>query len=172
MKFALIAFAGELAARFGVVPWQSGEAKTAATWAFERWVVRRGGTGAHEETQAIEQVRRIIEQHGEARFQRTDVSLSDVRDRLGWRKGEGAEREWWVPPETWKAEICKGLDPLSVARTLASRGMLRRQDGRHLQCKVSLNAKQTLRVYVLTSAILDDDEPGANPSFEIRNLPV
>lgn len=158
MKFALIAFAGEMAARFDVVPWRRGEAVTAAVWAFERWVARRDGTGAHEETQAIEQVRRIIERYGEARFQHVDDSSCPGHDRLGWRKGEGAEREWWVPPETWKAEICNGLDPSFVARTLASHGMLRRQDEKCLSRKVRLNKERTLRAYVLTSAILDDGE--------------
>jgi uncharacterized protein (DUF927 family) len=158
MKFALIAFAGEKAASFDIVPWQRGEAITAAAWAFERWVARRGGTGAHEDRQAIEQVRRIIERYGEGRFQRTDASLSDVRDRLGWRKGEGAEREWWIPTETWKAEICNGLDPSFVAKTLASLGMLRRRDERRLQCTVRIGKDQVIKAYVLTSAILDDGE--------------
>jgi uncharacterized protein (DUF927 family) len=165
MKFALIAFAGEIAARFDVVPWQSGEARTAATWAFERWVARRGGTGAHEETQAIEQVRQIIERYGEARFQRVDDSLWAGHDRFGWRKGEGAEREWWVPTETWKREVCNGLDPSFVARTLASRGMLRKKNDGRIQCAVRLGNGQVIKAYVLTAAILDSGETGGESKF-------
>ena len=44
---------------------------------------------------------------------RASNSAAAVRDRLGWRKGEGDQREWWVPAETWKAEFCDGLDPTS-----------------------------------------------------------
>jgi hypothetical protein len=132
--------------------------RRAAAWAFSRWVGKRGGTGSHEERQAIEQVRRIIELHGEARFEPVGGSVRDVPNRLGWRKGEGAEREWWVPTETWKSEICDGLDPTFVARTLVKHGMLKRSDGKHLQYLVTLPNKQRARVYVLTAAILDGGE--------------
>ena len=92
---------------------------------------------------------------GRPRFQRVDSFTCEVRDRLGWRKGEKADREWYVPPEIWKAEICNGLDPTFVARTLAARGMLRRQDEKHIQCVVALGDKQRIRAYVLTASILD-----------------
>jgi putative DNA primase/helicase len=157
-KFALAAAAGELATACGVTPWAEGDAERAATLVFHSWLDKRGGAGSHEERQAVEQVRLIIEQH-ESRFERADVFLSEVRDRLGWCKGEGAEREWYVPPEIWKAVFCIGLDPTFVAQTLAARGMLRRQDRGHLQCVVALSGKkQKLRAYVLTAAILDSGE--------------
>jgi uncharacterized protein (DUF927 family) len=167
-KFALIAFAGELATLLAVTPWRKGEAREAAKEAFNRWVEKRGGAGSHEERQAIDQVRLMIEQHGESRFERvedyaragTDVSESTVidegrvRDRLGWRKGDGPAREWFVPPETWKAEVCAGLDHTYVARTLDKHGMLRRQDAKNLTCVVKLGGRQT-RAYVLTAVVLD-----------------
>jgi uncharacterized protein (DUF927 family) len=163
-KFALIAFAGELAAQLGITPWGRDEARQAAIWAFERWVEKRGGTGSHEERQAIEQVRLVIEQHGEARFEwvgnHGSTEEGNVRDRLGWRKGDDAAREWYVPPEVWKAEVCKGLDPIFVARTLHKHKMLRRPDEKNLTCGVRLGGRLA-RVYVLTAAILDSGEVGA-----------
>jgi hypothetical protein len=94
--------------------------------------------------------------HGDARFQPIDdPDAKPVVNRLGWRKGAGAEREWWVLPESWKAEICAGLDPQSVARVLAERGMLRRQGGNVLQCTVNVGGGHRVRAYVLTAAILD-----------------
>ena len=74
-KFALIGIAGELATALGVTPWEKGEAGEAAQWAFNRWLEARGGVGSHEERQAIEQVRLMIVQHGEARFECADGSL-------------------------------------------------------------------------------------------------
>ena len=153
-KFALIALAGELATKLGVTPWVQLEAWHAAIWAFERWVEKRGGTGSHEDSQAIAQVRLIIEHHGETRFDNLDGLPIDVRDRLGWRKGEDVAREWFVPKEIWKTVFCDGLDPSLVARTLYAKGMLRRQDAKHLTCVVAIN-KTPLRVYVLTAKILD-----------------
>jgi putative DNA primase/helicase len=153
-KFALIGVAGDLATQLGVTPWAKREARRAAVWAFNRWLEKRGSVGSHEEQQAIEQVRLMIVQHGEARFECADGSLSPVRDRLGWRKGDGDQREWWVPAETWKAEFCDGLDRPFVARLLAARGMLRRQDRKNLTCVVTLNGGQKTRCYVLTAAVL------------------
>ncbi len=155
-RLGLIAAAGELATALGIVRWQQGEADAAAAWALARWVERRGGTEPAEVRQAIEQVRLVIEQHGEARFDALeDRDAKPASNRLGWRKGSGAAREWWIPPEVWKAEICAGLDSTMVARTLAERGMLRTQGGRGFQCKVNLGGERRAQAYVLTAAIID-----------------
>ncbi|MBB4196684.1 hypothetical protein CCR94_22020 [Rhodoblastus sphagnicola] len=151
-RLGLIAAAGELATALGVTPWATGEARDAAAWALAKWIEGRGGSEPAEARQAVEQVRLFIEQHGESRFQPLDdPDAKPVSNRLGWRKGE----EWWIPPETWKAEICNGFDPKFVARTLAENGMLRRQGGNVLQCTVNLGGKKTSRAYVLTARILD-----------------
>ena len=126
-RLGLIAVAAELAAELGVVPWQPGEANAAAAWALRCWVEGRGGTQPAEVRQAVEQIRLIIEQHGESRFEALDdTEARPVANRLGWRKGAGASREWMVPSEIWKAEICAGLDAKMVARVLAERGMVER----------------------------------------------
>jgi hypothetical protein len=84
-----------------------------------------------------------------------DPEAKPVLNRLGWRKGHGAEREWWVPPQMFRAEICNGLDQRLVARILSDRGMLRRQGGNVLQCTVNIGGEHRVRAYVLTAAILD-----------------
>ncbi len=155
-RLGLLAAAGELATAFGLTVWDKGEARAAAAWALKQWIETRGGIEPAEVRQAIDQVRHVIEAHGESRFQSLDdLDAKPVNSRLGWRKGAGAEREWWVPPQIWKAEICNGLDPQFVARLLAERGILRRQGGNVLQCTVNLGGGQRVRAYVLTSAILD-----------------
>jgi putative DNA primase/helicase len=111
-RLGLIAAAGELATALGVTPWAAGEARAAAVWALRDWIAMRGGTEPAEVRQAIEQVRLFIEQHGDARFELPDGSdARPVANRAGWRKGSGPDREWWVPPQVWKSEICLGLDP-------------------------------------------------------------
>ena len=151
-RFGLIAAAGELATALGVTPWQTGEARAAAAWALFKWIEGRGGSAPAEARQAIERVRLMIELHGAGRFEALDdPDAKPVNNRLGWRKGD----ESWIPPATWKAEICSGLDPSFVARVLADQGMLRRQGGDTLQCSVKLGGKQTARAYVLTARILD-----------------
>jgi putative DNA primase/helicase len=116
----------------------------------------RGGTEPAEVRQVIEQVRLFIEQHGDARFESTDGSdARPVANRAGWRKGSGSDREWWVPPQVWKSEICSGLDPTMVAKTLAKRGVLRQaRDGYQSVVKV---AGKSTRVYLLQAGIIEGE---------------
>ena len=156
-RLGLIAAAGELATLLGVTPWREGEASSAATWALEQWIGQRGGTEPAEDRQAIEQVRRFIEAHGEYRFEPLDNGdARDVPNRAGWRKGEGADREWLIPSETWRAEICAGLDPKAVARTLCEAGILRRSDDGFQQVR-KVRGKPT-RVFVIAPAIIEGGE--------------
>jgi putative DNA primase/helicase len=156
-RIGLIAAAGELAISLGVTPWREGEAMAAAAWALEQWISQRGGTEPAEARQAVEQVRRFIEAHGEYRFEPLDNGdARDVPNRAGWRKGEGADREWLIPPETWRAEICAGLDPKAVARTLGEAGILRRSDDGFQQVR-KIRGKST-RVFVIGAAIIEGGE--------------
>jgi uncharacterized protein (DUF927 family) len=153
-RFGLISAAGELAARFGIVPWPAGAARDAAAWALERWIELRGGTEPAEARQAIECVRLFIEQHGDARFASVDEpDARPVANRAGYRKGSGTEREWWALPEVWRTEICAGHDAQFVARVLADSQMLRRQ-AQGLQCNIRVGSG-TLRAYVITAAIFE-----------------
>jgi putative DNA primase/helicase len=152
-RFGLIFAAGELAANFGIVPWPAGAARNAAAWALERWIELRGGTESAEARQAVEAVRLFIEAHGDARFASVeDADARPVANRAGYRKGGGADREWWVLPEVWRAEICAGHDAKLVAGVLANLGMLRTQQTK-LQSTVRVGGS-TLRAYVVTAAIL------------------
>ena len=153
-RFGLVAAAGELAARFGIVPWPVGAAREAAAWALAQWIELRGGTEPAEARQAVETVRLFIEQHGDARFASVDdADARAVTNRAGYRKGGGPERVWWVLPEVWKTEICAGLNAQYVARVLAGAGMLRTQ-AEGLQCKVRVGSA-TYRCYVVTAAIFE-----------------
>lgn len=153
-RLGLIAAAGELAILLGVAPWREGEATAAATWALAQWISQRGGTEPAEARQAVEQVRRFIEANGDYRFEPLDnPEARNVPNRAGWRKGDGAEREWLIPPETWKGEICAGLDPKFVAKTLCEAGILARAgDGFQQVRKIGGTSK---RVFVIGAAIFD-----------------
>ncbi|UZF92073.1 DUF927 domain-containing protein [Bosea sp. NBC_00550] len=153
-RLGLIAAAGELATELGVTPWKRGEATAAAAWALVQWIEFRGGSEPAEVRQAIEQVRLFIERHGGSRFE--DLDLPDahpVNNRAGWRKGKGDDLELMILPQVWKQEICAGLDPIFVAKTLYDRGMLEKaKDGYQPVRKI---CGRNHRVYVLTSGIFD-----------------
>ncbi|WP_244430826.1 hypothetical protein [Methylocystis sp. ATCC 49242] len=154
-RLGVIAAAGELATAMRVTPWREGAARSAAAWALRQWIDGRGGTEPAEVRQAIEAVRLAIEQHGESRFEPIDAGdgWRPMGSRLGWRKGSGADAQWFIPPEIWKTEICSGLDPKFVAKVLGERGMLDRAgDGWQLVRKVD---GRNTRVFVVRSTIFE-----------------
>ena len=153
-RFGLIAAAGELATGMGITPWQAGEARAAAAWALGQWIEQRGGTEPAEVRQAIEQVRLFIEQHGASRFEDLDATEPRVvLNRAGWRKGSGADRQWFIPSGAWREDVCRGLDFKLVARTLADAGMLERSaDGNQ---KVRNISGTSVRVYTVNTAIFE-----------------
>lgn len=153
-RFGLIAAAGEFATIFGIVRWPEGAARKAAAWGLERWIEHRGGTEPAEARQAVLAVRLFIEQHGDARFAPADdADARPVANRAGYRKGSGPEREWWILPEVWRAEVCRGHDPQVVARVLVNAGMMRTQQAGKLQTTVRVGGN-TLRAYAVTATIL------------------
>ena len=132
-RFALVAAAGEIATLWNILPWPSGTAMDAAGRMFHEWIKRRGTSGALESARALEQVRAMIEKHGASRFVPVDDSLrplapsTPVNNRLGYvRRAEddGGGEVFYVLPEMFKNEICKGLDAARVAKELISAGAL------------------------------------------------
>jgi hypothetical protein len=67
-RFALIAFAGEMATKWSITPWPKGAARSAAKRMFADWVEARGGRGSHESMDALEFVRGLLGRYGGSRF--------------------------------------------------------------------------------------------------------
>jgi len=100
-RLGLFAAAGELGTAFDLTGWREGEARKAAAWALKAWLRNRGGVEPAEVRAVIGQVRLYFEQHGDSRFDPLDKpETKPSPNRAGWRKGEGEEREWLIPPET------------------------------------------------------------------------
>ncbi|MGH1571919.1 DUF927 domain-containing protein [Methylobacterium sp. P31] len=161
-RLGLIAAAGELAINFGIVPWNEGEAEAALARALSDWISNRGGLEPAEIREAVLHVRRFIEAYGESRFEPADdADARPVANRVGWRRGHGEDRVWFVLPEMWKAEVCAGLDAVLVARVLADKGMLRRDPSGKLQRSERTPYKAGQRVYVLAAALFEEEEVNA-----------
>jgi uncharacterized protein (DUF927 family) len=165
-RFGLIAAAGELATAFGVLPWPAGEATKAAARCFADWLVARGGIEPAEEREAVSAVRRFIEAHGSARFEPIgSLSATDslgapvdlrIANRAGFKRRDDAGAiEYLITPETWRLEVCAGLDASTVAKTLFARGFLRPGSGGKLQNFQRVPGfANPIRVYLVTSAIM------------------
>jgi len=154
-RFGLIAAAGELAVRLDVLPWPNGEATTACATVFRQWLAGRGGTGSAEDREAIAKVRGFLEMHGGSRFETiADEDSPRIINRAGfWRETEDG-REYLFLAETWRTEVCAGMDASRVAKVLAANGMLRKDTGGKNSITVNLPAGiGKTRCYAVSSLI-------------------
>ncbi|MDD5388688.1 MAG: DUF927 domain-containing protein [Gallionellaceae bacterium] len=135
-RFALVAVAGELATAYGLTGWQEGEATRAALACFTAWLDAFGGAGNHEERATLAQVRAFFEAHGASRFEDINADGTQrIPNRVGfYRMGDDGRREYLVPPEAFRREICRGMDEKLAKEVLIKSGMLQRgKDGRPTQ---------------------------------------
>jgi len=150
-RFAVVAMAGELATHYGLTGWTAGEATQAAKTCFAAWIEARGGAGNQEAAAILAQVARIIEQHGDSRFADLDGDgQRTVINRMGFRRNINGSTEYLVLPQSFKAEVCAGFDPKSVARVLLDAAWLMPDsDGKPAQ-KCTLPDLGRPRVYVIS----------------------
>ena len=161
-RFALAGIAGELASRYAVTGWPQGAALEAAAVCWRAWLEGRGGPGNAEPAAMLDQVRRFLLAHGEARFadldgsddRRTIVNRAGFRERTpagGWR--------YLIPAEGWP-EVCTGFEPKAVAALLAARGCLDTEDGRTTR-RERLPGLGRVRCYVVTPALWEGTDDAA-----------
>lgn len=127
-RFLLCAAAGEMAAEWELVPWEQGAALAAARTCFEAWLAQRGGAGAAEDRAILEQVRLFLEQHGQSRFQDVDKPDAVCVNRAGFRQTDEAGTYFYVLGESFRAEVCKGLNHRRAAAVLLEAGLLLKGD--------------------------------------------
>lgn len=166
-RFALVALAGMLAARAGVVPWTEGPPLDAAARMFRDWIGARGGSGNAELIRALQQVRAWFAAHAEARLADWDRTAADddhaprVIQRAGFRRHDKATGKtmFYVFPSVFADEICKGYSPGEIARELMRLKHLLAQKDKGREVPYS---KQRLpgyanpaRVYVFEDSIFD-----------------
>jgi putative DNA primase/helicase len=152
-RIGLVAVAGELAIQLGILPWLTGSVNEAAGEAFRDWHAERGGNDPAEVRAAIEQIRGILERDGDSRFDSPNpvADSRPVPNRLGYTHGEGAGRQWWIPPQTWRDVLCQGFDAKATAQALIQRGLLLPGYGNETNRPVRVNGQLT-RAYVLPAS--------------------
>lgn len=163
-RFALVGAAGEFATEWGITGWNAGESMKAAQVCFTAWLGAYGGEGNQEQRAMLDKVRGFLELNGEARFADFSRPVADdthaprIISKAGWRKHNNVkdETEYYVYPEVFKNEVCKGMDYKAVARLLIDKEYMR-ADGKHLQPKVSLPGESARRVFHILPAIWNDE---------------
>lgn len=156
-RFALVAFAGELATELGITGWQPDEATEAAKALFAAWLGARGTVGSADEVTALRQVRRFLELHGQSRFQQLGLTGEKIINRAGYVETAGADEEegliYYILPEVFRSEVCAGFDHKNVAKALNQRGCLRTSHDLRYQKRLPEGNK---KVYTVLSKLLED----------------
>jgi len=133
-RFAIVAAGGELATYLGVTGWEAGEAYEGVKRCFDSWRTNLiSSTESHEETTAIKVVRGFISKHGESRFldlrRADDTHAPKTINLAGWKQTNELETYFHFSIDTFKDEVCRGLDPKLVLKTLNKHGYLRTESG-------------------------------------------
>jgi putative DNA primase/helicase len=154
-RFALIAAAGEIATRFGITGWPKNTAIEASLRCMCDWIAARGGVVPHEIKEALGQIRRFFENHGSARFSDWEFPESVVHNRAGFRrKAPDDAFEYYVLPETFRNEICTGLDVPYVTSLLIERGILK-HGGNSATVNTRLPGLGQQRCYHITAKVME-----------------
>jgi putative DNA primase/helicase len=155
--FALCGLAGELAARWNVVPWTAGEATRAAAHAFSIWRKRRGASGGSSEHGAIMRaVSDFIDRHSDSRFSNVEGSVDIIRDRAGYWKQDGARR-LYLFTSVGLREATKGFDLLRVTSALHKAGALAATDLDKRSKKTRDPTGRSVSLYHVDPEALDPD---------------
>ncbi len=156
-RFGLIAAAGELAIKFGILSsLNQGDAQEAISKCFKSWLIERGNTKDLEQKKAIAQVKSFLEKYGESRF----INISDISslikpiDRAGYKQRIEGVFHYYILPEVYKNEVCKGLNYRQVSQYLIQKGFLiPDSQGKSMEVK-HLPDVGKIRVYHIADKIL------------------
>lgn len=167
-RFALVGVAGELATQWGITGWPEGESLKSAGACLNAWLAHRGGEGNHEEQAMLRQIREFLSRYGESAFtdwerpSMTDTHAPVRSDRAGWRKHDSATDKvhYYVSYEAWRSRLCKGNDPLAMARLLLARGFVEKgtESNRPWLVKASVPGEGRPRVLHILPDIMENDD--------------
>jgi putative DNA primase/helicase len=160
-RFAMIAIAGGMATRAGITGWKSNDAWNASVRMFRDWLDARGGNGSAEIREGIAQVRLFLEQHGEARFSPAWASTEGhaTVNRAGFRKTIGDNgTEYYVLPNVWREEVCKGINSTLIAKAMADANWLAPDSDGKFSRPERIPGHGRTRVYVILPAFTSDEE--------------
>ena len=152
----------QVATSYGLTGWPVGEATQAAERCFAVWLERLGGPGNAEERAIIDHVRAFLETHGASRFQdmgEQDLDGPEPRtiNRVGFMRDNNGDREYLVPAEAFRRDICGEFDEKVVKHVLREAGLLiPGKDGKPSHV-VRLPGLASVRVYALRYGGADDD---------------
>ena len=154
--FALVAVAGELATQAGITGWQTGTAFKAVKTAFNEWVNNFEYVGDYQSKEYILHVKAFFEANESSRFEAVTPDpdhMEKIINRVGYWKIENGEKIFFVLPEQFKNEVCKGYDYRKIAKSLLLHDLLEHDTGKTSKTVRLPCYKKSIRVYAVKEVI-------------------
>lgn len=156
--FALVAVAGELATQAGITGWIAGTAFNAVQNTFNQWLNGFEQVGDYEDREILSSVKAFFEAHESSRFESITPDHDErIHNRIGYWKIENNAKLFYVLPEQFKNEVCKGYDSRKVARILLAHNLLDVDTGKTTKTVRLPSRDKSIRVYAVKEAIFSLD---------------
>lgn len=158
--FALVAVAGELASQANITGWQSGTAFNAVQQVFNQWLGSFEQVGDFEDREMLAHVKAFFEANESSRFESITPDpdhAERIYNRVGYWKIENGEKVFYVLPEQFKKEICKGYDSRKVARALLTHNLLEHDTGKSVKTVRLPCRNLAVKVYAIRESIFSQE---------------
>jgi putative DNA primase/helicase len=158
-RFASLAVAGELAIEYGVLPLDKEEIYNTIKACFNEWLETRESTDNIEQKKIISQIKNYLERYGSSKFITLDACGDETLapkpiDRIGYKQEYNGVYHYYVFPESYKNELCKGLDYRQVTKLLAKLNYINQDHQGKNQISKNLPGLGKVRVYHINPSIL------------------
>lgn len=158
--FAVVAVAGEMATQANITGWKTGTAFKAVAKVFKHWLSGFEHVGDYENREIITHVKAFFEANESSRFEAITPNAENVErvvNRVGYWKIEKNEKIFYVLPEQFKNEVCKGYDSRKVAKVLMENDLLEHDTAKKTKTVRLPNRSQSIRVYAIKESIFSWD---------------
>lgn len=159
LRFAIVAFAGELATQWGILPWEKGTACEGIGKCYQSWLSERGSSGNMEDQKALDAIQSFIETHGNSRFEPMGVDISDsstwIRNggysndnQAGYKRKKDNKMQYLFTKAGFKTALNE-LNFENACRALEKAGWLKRGDGNNRMQQCTIPGLGRRRCYVI-----------------------
>ena len=151
-RFAMIAFAGELATEYGLTGWNKGDATAALSITLSEWLKTKPNNENEEKNKVFEQLSSFIERHGDSRFSGIleQSNSPTIHNRAGWWRDESMSRIYLFNKDGMR-EALKGFDFTTALNVLKKAEVLKCYDSSGSHSKPTWVGKRQVRLYEIHS---------------------
>ena len=154
--FSVVAVAGEMVTQAKITGWQTGTALNAVAKVFQYWLSGFEHVGDYENREILAHVKAFFEANESSRFEGITPDADNIErvvNRVGYWKIENNEKIFYVLPEQFKKEVCKGYDSRKVAKVLMENDLLEHDTAKKTKTVRLPNRNQSIRVYAIKDLI-------------------